>query len=158
MTDSGTVDIHIGPYDYTNDIRVNLWLSCDVPFVPCTLQNSVCIGILLSRHHAHYTIAPVTSLFLFLVDVFRHPRDIVTTVWPDDDGCSHTEGSLRISLYRQRSKSHPRAIRSLVKLPGVPESSRNDHLVTDDVWATPNPLYSKKWLWNSHGLRSNTAC
>ena len=26
MTDSGTVDIHIGPYDYTNDIRVNLWL------------------------------------------------------------------------------------------------------------------------------------
>ena len=32
MTDSGTVDIHIGPYDYTNDIRVNLWLSCDVPF------------------------------------------------------------------------------------------------------------------------------
>src|SRR3990170_671674 len=32
MTDSGTVDIHIGPYDYTNDIRVNLRLSCDVPF------------------------------------------------------------------------------------------------------------------------------
>ena len=32
MTDSGTMDIHIDPYDYTNDILVNLWLSCDVPF------------------------------------------------------------------------------------------------------------------------------
>ena len=32
MTDSVSVDIHIGPYDYTNDIRVDLWLSCDVPF------------------------------------------------------------------------------------------------------------------------------
>ncbi|VAI76036.1 unnamed protein product [Triticum turgidum subsp. durum] len=29
MTDSGTVDIHISLYDYTNDIRVNLWLSCE---------------------------------------------------------------------------------------------------------------------------------
>ena len=32
MTDSGTVDVHINPYEHTNDIRVNLWLSCVVPF------------------------------------------------------------------------------------------------------------------------------
>ena len=32
MTDTGTMGIHIGPYDYTNDIRVNVWLSCDVTF------------------------------------------------------------------------------------------------------------------------------
>jgi hypothetical protein len=32
MTDSGTVDVHIDPYEYTNDIRVNLWLSCVIPF------------------------------------------------------------------------------------------------------------------------------
>ena len=32
MTDSGTVDVHIDPYDYMNDIRVNLWLSCCIPF------------------------------------------------------------------------------------------------------------------------------
>ena len=32
MTDSGTVDVHIEPYKHMNDIRVNLWLSCDVTF------------------------------------------------------------------------------------------------------------------------------
>ena len=76
---------------------------------------------------------PLLVLFFFLVDVFRHPRDVVTCVWPDDDGCHHTERALRIYLHRRRSKSHSRAIRSLVKLSGKPESCRYDHLVTDDV-------------------------
>ena len=60
MTNNGTVDIHIGPCDYMNDIRVNLWLSCDVFFASRYLTKPVCIGILQSHHHAHYTVAPVT--------------------------------------------------------------------------------------------------
>ena len=32
MTDSWTVDVHIGPCEYTNDICVKLCLSCDVLF------------------------------------------------------------------------------------------------------------------------------
>ena len=64
MTDSGTVDIHIGPYDYTNDIRVNLGYHVMFPLLRDTLQNPVCIGILLSHHHAHYTVAPVIGFVL----------------------------------------------------------------------------------------------
>ena len=65
MTDNGTVDIHFGPYQHTNDIQVNLGLSCDVPFVPYTSQNPGCIGILLSHHHAHYTEIFITGFVLF---------------------------------------------------------------------------------------------
>ena len=64
MTDSGTLDIHIGPYDYTNDIRVNLGYHVVFPFLCDTLQNSAYIGIRLSHHHAHYTVAPVTGFVL----------------------------------------------------------------------------------------------
>ena len=64
MTDSGTVDIHIGPYDYTNDIRVNLRLSCDVPFASRYFTKPEMIGILLSHAQAHYTILCVTSFVL----------------------------------------------------------------------------------------------
>ena len=53
MTDSGTVDIHIGPYDYTNDIRANLGYHVMFHLLRDTLQNPVCIGILLSHHHAY---------------------------------------------------------------------------------------------------------
>ena len=53
MTDNGTVDIHIGPYDYTNDIRANLGYHVMFPLLRDTLQNPVCIGILLSHHHAY---------------------------------------------------------------------------------------------------------
>ena len=103
------------------------------PLLRDTLQNPVCIGILLSHHHAHYIVALVAVLFFFLVNVFRHPRDIVTCVRLDDDGCRHRERALRISLPYWRSKSHSRAIRSLVKLSGESESCCYDHLVTDDV-------------------------
>ena len=85
MTDSGTMDIHIGPYDYTNDIQVNLWLSCDVPFASqyfakpgvhrYPLESSPCS---LYRH-------PCYQFCSFVIEVFRHPRDIVTCVWRDDD-------------------------------------------------------------------------
>jgi hypothetical protein len=61
MTDNGTVDVHIGPYDYTNDIQVNLWLSCDVPFASQYFTKPETIGILLSHAHAHYTVLLVTS-------------------------------------------------------------------------------------------------
>ena len=101
MTDGVSVDIHIGPYDYTNDIRVNLWLSCDVPFTsryftkpgvhryppessPCSL----------------YRCSPITDF----VRLSRHPHDIVTCVCPDDDGCCHSGRDLRISLHFWRRK------------------------------------------------------
>ena len=66
MTDSGTVDIHIGPYDYMNDIRVNLWLSCDVPFASryFTKPEVRYIGIPLSYTHAHYTGLLITDFVL----------------------------------------------------------------------------------------------
>jgi hypothetical protein len=64
MTDSGTVYIHIGPHDYMNDIRVNLGYHVAFPLLRDTLQNPVCIGILLSHHHAHYTVALVTGFVL----------------------------------------------------------------------------------------------
>jgi hypothetical protein len=64
MTDSGTVDIHIGPYDYMNNIPANLGYHVVFPLLHDILQNLVCIGILLSHHHAHYTVAPVTGFVL----------------------------------------------------------------------------------------------
>ena len=56
MTDSEIVDTHIDPYDYANDIRVNLWLLCDVPFASRYFTKSGSIHIILSHAHAHYTI------------------------------------------------------------------------------------------------------
>jgi hypothetical protein len=65
MTDSRTMDVHIDPYDYTNDIRVNLWLSCDVPFASQYFtKNPGCIDILLSHAHAHYTFDLVAGFVL----------------------------------------------------------------------------------------------
>ena len=66
MTDSGTVDVHIGPYHYTNDIRVNLWLSYDVPFTPryFTKPDVGCISIILIHHHARCTDLLVTDFVL----------------------------------------------------------------------------------------------
>ena len=63
MTDSGTVDVHIDPYDYTYDIRVNLWLSCDAPFASryFTKPEVRYISILLSHTHPHYTGLLVTG-------------------------------------------------------------------------------------------------
>ena len=61
---------------------------------------------------------PVSSLpvsFFFLVDMFRHPSDLVTCVRPYDDGC--TKRALRIYLHRRKSKFHSWTIRSFVKLP-----------------------------------------
>jgi hypothetical protein len=95
-----------------------------------TLQNLVCIDILQSHHHAHYTVLPL--LVFFPVEVFPHPCDIVTYVWIDDDGCLHNERAL-ISLHHGRRKSHSQAKQSLVKLFDEPESCRYDHLVTDYV-------------------------
>ena len=82
-------------------------------------------------------VSSLAILFLFLVDMFRHTRDLLTYVWPDDDGCHHTVRALRISLHHRRSKSHSWATRSLVKLSDEPISCRYDHRVTGDVWATP---------------------
>ena len=65
MTDRGTVDVHIDPYDYTNEIRVNLWLSCDVPFASRDFTKPKPVVILLSHAHAHYTVLLITD-FVFL--------------------------------------------------------------------------------------------
>ena len=64
MTDSRTVDVQIDPYDYTTEIRVNLRLSCAVPFSSQYFTNLRCIGILLSHTHAHYTVIRVSSFVL----------------------------------------------------------------------------------------------
>ena len=64
MTDSGTVDVHIDPYECTNDIWVPFGYHVMLPLLHDTLQNPVYIGILLSHHHAHYTVAPVTDFVL----------------------------------------------------------------------------------------------
>ena len=66
MTDSGTMDVHIDPYDYTNDIQVNLWLSCAIPFASWyfTKPEVRYISILLSHYHAHYTSLLVTGFVL----------------------------------------------------------------------------------------------
>ena len=83
---------------------------------------------------------PVSSLpilFFFPVDMFRYPRDLVTCVWPDDDGCPRTERALRIFLHRRRSKSYSWAIQPLVNLSDEPVSCRYDHRVIGDVWETP---------------------
>ena len=82
MTDSGTVDVHIDTYDYTNAIQCKWNFSYHVmfPLLHDTSQNLGCIGILLSHAHAHYTIDQFPILFFFLIDVFRHPRDVVTCV------------------------------------------------------------------------------
>src|SRR3990170_3477960 len=122
MTDGGTVDVHIDPYEHTNDIRVNLCYHVMFPLLCDTLQNPGCISILLSHHMLTIPKSWLPVLFFFLVVVFRHPRDEVTYVWPDDDGCRHTERALRISLHHRRSKFHSRAIESLVKLFDEPVS------------------------------------
>ena len=64
MTDRETVDVHIGPYDYTNDIRVNLGYHVMFPLLRDTLQNPRCVGILLSHTHAHYIVVFVTGFVL----------------------------------------------------------------------------------------------
>ena len=66
MPESGTVDVHIDPYDYTNDIRVNLWLSCGVPFALryITKPEVRYISILLSHTHGQYTGLFVTDFVL----------------------------------------------------------------------------------------------
>lgn len=68
--------------------------------------------------------------------MFRHPSDLVTCVWPGNDGCRHTERVRRISLHRWRRKSHSWAMYPLVTLFDEPESCRYD-CVIDDIWATP---------------------
>ena len=66
MTNSGTVDVHIDPYEYTNEIRVKLFLQCDIPFPSqyFTKPYVRCISIILSHHHAHCTDLLITGLVL----------------------------------------------------------------------------------------------
>ena len=66
MTDSGTVDFHSNSYEHTNDIWVNFWLLCDVPFASWYFKKPVVryINILLSHTHAHYTGLLITDYVL----------------------------------------------------------------------------------------------
>ena len=66
MTDSGTMNVHIDPYEYMNDIRVNLWLSCAIPFAMRYFTKSEVgyIVILLSHSHAHYICLLVSGFVL----------------------------------------------------------------------------------------------
>ena len=108
MINSGTMDIHIEPYKYTNDIRVNLWLSYAIPFASWYFRKPKVryIRILLRHSHAHYTGVLVTGFLVLFIVMFRHPCEQVTCVWLDNDGCLHTARVLGISLHCRRSKSH----------------------------------------------------
>ena len=64
MTDSGTVDVHIGPCEYTNDIRVNLWLSCDVTFASRYFTKPGMHQYPPESSQAHYTGILVTGFVL----------------------------------------------------------------------------------------------
>ena len=68
------------------------------PLLRDTLQNPVCIGILQSHHHAHYSVAPVTSfVLLFRWRVSASPwcshLCLATRCWMP----SHREGPKNIS-------------------------------------------------------------
>ena len=64
MTDNGTVDVHIGPCEHTNGIRVNLWLSCDVPFASRYFTKPGMHRYPLESSHAHYIDILVTDFVL----------------------------------------------------------------------------------------------
>ena len=64
MTDSGTVDVHIDPCEHTNDIRVNLWLPCDVPFASRYFTKPGICRYPPESSHAHYTVILVTGFVL----------------------------------------------------------------------------------------------
>jgi hypothetical protein len=64
MTDSGTVDVHIDPYEHTNDIRLNLWLSCDLPFALWYFTKPGMLQYPPESSHAHYTFILVTGFVL----------------------------------------------------------------------------------------------
>jgi hypothetical protein len=64
MTDSGTVDFHISPYEHTNNIWANLWLSCDVPFASRYFTKPRVHRYPPESSHAHYTDILVTGFVL----------------------------------------------------------------------------------------------
>jgi hypothetical protein len=97
MTDSGTVDVHVGPYDYTNDIRVNLWLSWNVPFAlryftkpsvhwyppessPCSLYRCsryrFCSSFSLKCSCIPVTLSPVSGQKMMDAVTMRGPKNI----------------------------------------------------------------------------------
>jgi hypothetical protein len=64
MIDSGTVDVRIGPCEHTNDIRVDLWLSCDVPLALRYFTKPGMHQYPPESSHAHYTVILVTGFVL----------------------------------------------------------------------------------------------
>ena len=78
MTGSRTVDVHIGPYEHTNDIRVNLWLLHDVPFASWYYtkpgmhryppESSLC----LLYRNPHYRFCSSFSLLCFGIPSWSH--------------------------------------------------------------------------------------
>jgi hypothetical protein len=58
------MDVHIDPYECTNDIQVNLWLSCDVPFSSQYFIKPGMHRYPLQSSHAHYTVILVTGFVL----------------------------------------------------------------------------------------------
>lgn len=66
MTDSGTMDIHIDSHEYMNDIRVNLLLSCVIPFGSRYFTNKPRWDVLVSS----WVIQMLTSYIGLLVTSF----------------------------------------------------------------------------------------
>ena len=64
MIDIETMDVHIDPYDYTNDIRVNLWLSCDVPFASRYFTKPEMHLYPSESSLAHHTVILITGFVL----------------------------------------------------------------------------------------------
>ena len=98
MTDSRTVDIHLVPmitrmiFEWTFRYHVML------PLLRGTLENPVCIGMLLSHHHAHYIIALITdfvllSRWLVLASPWRSHLSQARRLWMP----SHRKGPKNIS-------------------------------------------------------------
>ena len=136
MTDSGpwtSIFFPMSTQMISSEPLVIMWCSLCIVILHKTSTISVSCWVITMLTIVK---SSLLVLFFFLIIVFRHPRDEVTCVWPDNDWCHHIERALRISLHRRRTKSHSQAIWPPVKLSDEPVSCRYDHHVTNDFWAT----------------------
>ena len=125
------------------------------PLLLDTLQNPVCIGILLSHHHAHYIVAPVTGFVLLFrwrvpASPWRSHLCLDRRWWMP----SHREGPKNIS---PSSEEQIPLSSYQVTLSNFPVSLKVVVMITllQMTFEQPqSPPYGKKWLRYSHGLRS----
>ena len=151
------MDVHIDPYEYTNDIRVNLWLSYAIHFALryFTQPEVWYIGISLSHTDAHYTGFLVTSFVLL--------------------SCWHVPASAWHSRMRLARRWMPSRRENPQNIPPsseeqIPLMSYLVHCQTFRwtyklslwlqcyIWRLSNPTYRKNWLRYSLHLRNQSTC